>query len=77
MRGKRERQEVSWLLHLRPYCSPENLWNDYGMPGQCGGYFAKELNELIVARRKPENVTQANWDDIRQEIIDAAATEKP
>lgn len=47
------------------------------MPGQCGGYFAKELNELIVAGRKPENVTQANWDDIRQEIIDAAATEKP
>lgn len=32
---------------------------------------------MIVAGRKPENVTQVHWDDMRQEIIDAATKTPP
>ena len=32
---------------------------------------------MIVASRKPENVTQVHWDDMRQEIIDAATKTPP
>ena len=49
-----------------------NLKND-GVT-RYGSYFANELNELVEAGVKPKNLTQIEWDNLVNEIVQAAAT---
>ena len=38
-----------------------------------GSYFANELNELVIANKKPINISQTEWNSLKNDIIEAAA----
>jgi hypothetical protein len=61
-------------IYIASKINPSSLYNKKPDNTLFGSYFANELNELVRAGIKPKNITQTEWNSVKDMITKAAAT---
>jgi len=56
-------------IYIATPITQKYLYNKHG-----GSYYAKELNELVLAIKNPINISQSDWNNVTDDIKTAAKT---